>query len=61
MDETVMTINKYLEGKTILRALVTGYEVELIFTNGDKFTYDATDGGYSTWSLTDAAGNDINF
>lgn len=61
MDETGMTINKYLEGKTILKATVTGYNVILNFSDGDTFNYDATDGGWSSWELTDANGNDVNF
>ena len=61
MDEPTMTINKYLEGKTILKASVTGSEIELTFTDGVTFTYNATDGGYSFWELTNADGNDVDF
>ena len=61
MNEPRMTINKYLEGKTILKATVTGYNVILTFSDGDTFNYDATDGGWSSWELTDADGNDVNF
>lgn len=61
MNEPRMTINEYLEGKTILKATVTGYNVILNFSDGDTFNYDATDGGWSSWELTDADGNDVNF
>lgn len=46
-----MEINKKLEGKTIKTADIDGYEIEIIFTDGSVFHYDATDGGYSDWVL----------
>ena len=46
-----MEINKKLEGKTIKTANVDGFEVEIIFTDGSVFYYDASDGGYSNYSL----------
>lgn len=46
-----MEINKKLEGKTIKTASVDGFEVEIVFTDGSVFYYDASDGGYSNYSL----------
>lgn len=46
-----MEIGKKLEGKTIKTADVDGFEVEITFTDGSVFYYDASDGGYSNYSL----------
>lgn len=40
-----------LEGATIIKAEVDGYGIVLRLDNGYVFEYDATDGGYSTYSL----------
>lgn len=45
-----------LIGKTIKNARITGFDVEIEFTDGSTFEYDASDGGYSTWDLTDTDG-----
>ena len=46
-----MEIDKKLEGKTIKTANVDGFEVEIVFTDGSVFYYDASDGGFSCYSL----------
>ena len=43
---------KELIGKTISKADVNGFGINLTFTDGTEFCYDATDGGYSGWELT---------
>ena len=40
-----------LIGKTIKYARIRGFDVEIEFTDGSTFEYDASDGGYSTWRL----------
>lgn len=45
--------NETLKGKTIACASVDGYSIDLVFTDGTLFTYEATDGGYSTWDIVD--------
>lgn len=42
---------KRLIGKTIKTAKIDGYSVQLRFTDGSRFEYDASDGGYSTYDL----------
>lgn len=37
-----MEIGKKLEGKTIKTAYVDGGEIEIVFTDGSVFTYDAS-------------------
>lgn len=44
-------IGKKLVGKTIKSVLLNGGEVYLYFTDGSRFEYDATDGGYSTYDF----------
>lgn len=46
-----METGKKLEGKTIKTAYVDGGEIEIVFTDESVFTYDASDGGYSCYSL----------
>lgn len=43
--------NDFLKNKTILKADITGYGIELIFSDKSKFIYDASDGGYSCWKV----------
>jgi hypothetical protein len=40
---------KELIGKTISTAIVNGSRIELTFTDGTIFAYEASDGGYSTY------------
>lgn len=42
---------KILIGKTIKAVELDGYGVKLRFTDGSKFEYDASDGGYSTFDF----------
>ncbi len=43
---------KDLIGKTIESAEVDGHGIEIHFTDGTVFVYDASDGGYSNWDIT---------
>lgn len=43
-----------LIGKTIVSAEVDGFSIELIFDDGSKFNYFASDGGYSTYEFTNS-------
>lgn len=45
--------NQKLVGRTIVKADVTGYGIILVFDNGVRFEYDASDGGYSCWGFYD--------
>ena len=36
-------------GKTVTKAEVDGYGITLFFSDGTRFIYDASDGGYSTY------------
>ena len=40
-----------LVGKTVKSADVNGHGVRIKFADGTVFDYDATDGGYSCWSI----------
>lgn len=42
---------KFLMGKTIVKAEVGGYGIKLTFDNNYVFDYDASDGGYSCWEI----------
>ena len=42
---------KDLIGKTIKSIDVDGFGMEIVFTDGTKFVYSATDGGYSNWDI----------
>lgn len=43
---------KFLIGKTIKAVEeLNGYSVRLLFTDGSRFEYDASDGGYSTYDF----------
>lgn len=46
-------ISKKLKGKTITDAWVDGSTVQLKLDNNTKFSYNATDGGYSTFSISE--------
>ncbi len=50
---------EFLEGKTIVKAVVDGGNVELTFSDKTSFCYNASDGGYSTWELIDKCGNKL--
>lgn len=52
MDKYTMEIKKKLVGKTIKTVEeLNGYDVYLYFTDGSRFGYNASDGGYSTYGL----------
>ena len=42
---------KDLIGKTVKQADISGYGVEIVFTDGTMFSYYPSDGGYSTWDI----------
>ena len=44
--------DKDLIGKTIKEIVVCGYGIEILFTDGTEFVYDASDGGYSCWDIS---------
>ena len=43
---------KDLIGKTIEKIDIDGYGVEIRFTDGTEFVYNASDGGYSGWDIS---------
>ena len=43
---------KDLIGKIIKSVEINGYGIEMRFTDGTVFVYDASDGGYSCWDIT---------
>lgn len=47
------TTNERLAGQTIVKASVSGHGITLVFDNGVRFEYDASDGGYSCWAFHD--------
>lgn len=49
-------IQKQLKGKTIKSAEVNGNGITLIFTDESQFDYEASDGGYSTFSFSELKG-----
>lgn len=51
-------IQEQLKGKTISSAQVDGYGITLIFTDESQFDYEASDGGYSTFSFSELKGED---
>ena len=42
---------KDLIGKTIEKIDIDGYGVEMQFTDGTEFVYNASDAGYSCWDI----------
>ena len=46
--------SRMLVGKTIAKAEITGFGVDLVFTDGTKLNYSASDGGYSSWNVSEA-------
>jgi len=42
---------KNLIGKTIKAVKLDGYGIQLQFTDGSRFEYEASDGGYSTYDF----------
>ena len=53
--------NRWLAGKTIRKAAVSGGGVVLEFEDGTNLNYEASDGGYSCWGLYTAAGDHVHF
>lgn len=51
MNKHANNIGERLIGRTIEAVVLSGYEVYLYFTDGSRFEYDASDGGYSTYDL----------
>ena len=45
-------LDQELVGKTIAKIDVDGFEVLIVFTDGTKFTYSASDGGCSRWDIS---------
>lgn len=43
-----------LIGKTVTNAKVDGYGITLVFSDGARFIYNASDGGYSSYDLEEA-------
>ena len=43
---------KDLIGKTIEKINIDGYGVEIRFTDGTEFVYNASDAGYSGWDIS---------
>lgn len=43
---------KALIGKKIINADVSGYGIRLELDDGSIFEYDASDGGYSSWEIS---------
>ncbi len=46
-----MDIENRLVGRTIVKAEVDGYGIELELDDGSIFSYSASDGGYSTYDF----------
>lgn len=42
---------KDLISKTIEKIDIDGYGIEMRFTDGTEFVYNASDAGYSTWDI----------
>ena len=53
--------NRWLAGKTIRKADVSGYNIVLEFEDGTVLDYSASDGGYSFWGLHTSNGDPIRF
>lgn len=49
-------IQEQLKGKTIKSAEVNGDWITLTFTDETQFNYEASDGGYSTFSFSELKG-----
>ena len=49
---------KDLIGKTIEEIDIDGYGIEIRFTDGTEFVYNASDGGYSGWDIS--KGGELN-
>lgn len=43
---------KDLIGKTIEEIDIDGFGIEIRFTDGTEFAYNASDGGYSYWDIS---------
>ncbi len=46
-------VEKKMIGKTIAKAEIDGHGIHITFADGSVFDYDASDGGYSQYELTD--------
>ena len=51
-------IEKDLIGKTIEKIDIDGYGIEIRFTDGTEFVYNASDAGYSSWDIS--KGGEVN-
>lgn len=49
-------VQEQLKGRTISSAQVDGDGITLIFTDESQFDYEASDGGYSTFSFSEPKG-----
>lgn len=47
-----------LIGRTIVKADVDGYGIEMTLDDGSVFVYGASDGGYSTYGFKDEGADD---
>lgn len=56
MNET----EKFLLGKTIVKAEVDGHGIRLTMDNHYVFDYNASDGGYSCWEIYKENDKDIS-
>ena len=43
---------KDLISKTIEKIDIDGFGIEICFTDGTEFVYNASDAGYSTWDIS---------
>ena len=53
-----MNYEDTLVGRTIAKAKVDGYGMELTFEDGRVFYYDASDGGYSLYGFDEEGADD---
>lgn len=49
-------VQEQLTGKTISSAEIDGFGINHKFTDGTELDYNATDGGYSTFDITELKG-----
>ena len=53
---TTVEISKRLIGKTIKKVSLDGFGIDIIFSDGTVFEFNASDGGYSTYNLIEKKG-----
>lgn len=58
MTKEKTKIEIMLINKTIMDIEVDGFGVNIVFTDGSKFYYSASDGGFSAWSLINEKGKE---